>query len=147
MRIPDLDKILSAMLKTYNGISDLNFSTGHPLQVEDFGELKQVYVDPPIEALTAYQTEQIALTLMQGNPRLSYHYLICGRCDLSYSLGDEARFRVNIFRQQGNFSIVMRKLEGKVPTIESLGLATIFPEVAKKKTGLVLVTGATGSGK
>ena len=42
MRIPDLDKILSAMLKTYNGISDLNFSVGHPLQVEDFGELKPV---------------------------------------------------------------------------------------------------------
>ena len=71
MRIPDLDRILSAMLKTYSGISDLNFSTGHPLQVEDFGELKQVFVDPPIEALTAYQTEQIALTLMQGNRRLS----------------------------------------------------------------------------
>jgi len=147
MRIPDLDKILSAMLKTYNGISDLNFSTGHPLQVEDFGELKQVYVDPPIEALTAYQTEQIALTLMQGNRRLIYDYLTGGSCDLSYSLGDEARFRVNIFRQQGNFSIVMRKLEGKVPTIESLGLPTIFHEVAKEKTGLVLVTGATGSGK
>ena len=52
MRIPDLDKILSAMLQTYEGISDLNFSVGHPMQVEDFGELKPVFVDPPIEALT-----------------------------------------------------------------------------------------------
>ena len=42
MRTPDFDKILSAMLKTYDGISDLNFSVGHPLQVEDFGELKPV---------------------------------------------------------------------------------------------------------
>lgn len=147
MRIPDLDKILSAMLKTYNGISDLNFSTGHPLQVEDFGELKPVFVDPPIEALTPYQTEQIALTLMQGNRRLIYDYLTGGSCDLSYSLGDEARFRVNIFRQQGNFSIVLRKLEGHVPTIESLALPPIFHEIAREKTGLVLVTGATGSGK
>src|SRR6266446_5593228 len=65
MRIPDLDKILSAMLKTYAGISDLNFSVGHPLQVEDWGELKQVFVDPPIEALTPYQTEQIALSLLR----------------------------------------------------------------------------------
>src|SRR3979490_979503 len=131
MRIPDLDKILSAMLKTYSGISDLNFSTGLPRQVENFGELKQVYVDPPIEALTPYQTEQIALTLMQGNRRLIYDYFTGGSCDLSYSLGDEARFRVNIFRQQGNFSIVLRKLQGETPTVESLGLPVIFEHNAK----------------
>src|SRR5882762_8512190 len=147
MRIPDLDKILSAMLKTYSGISDLNFSTGHPLQVENFGELKQVYIDPPIEALTPYQTEEIALTLIQGNRRLISDYLTGGSCDCSYSLGDEARFRVNIFRQQGHFSIVMRKLEGHIPTVQSLELPPIFKEIAKEKTGLVLVTGATGSGK
>jgi twitching motility protein PilT len=147
MRIPDLDRILSAMLQTYEGISDLNFSVGHPLQVEDFGELKPVFVDPPIDALTPYQTEQIALTLMQGNRRLIYDFLTGGSCDSSYSLNDEARFRVNIFRQQGHFSIVMRKLEGNIPTFQSLNLPPIFEEVAKEKTGLVLVTGATGSGK
>src|SRR6266568_2880173 len=147
MRIPDLDRILSAMLKTYSGISDLNFSVGHPLQVEDFGELKPVYVDPPIEALTPYQTEQVALTLMQGNRRLIYDYLTGGSCDCSYALDDQARFRVNIFRQQGHFSVVLRKLQGHVPTIESLQLPPIFHEIAKEKTGLVLVTGATGSGK
>ncbi len=147
MRIPDLDKILSAMLNTYDGISDLNFSVGHPLQVEDFGELKPVHVDPPIEALTPYQTEQLALTLMQGNRRLIYDYLTGGSCDCSYSLGEEARFRVNIFRQQGRFSIVLRKLEGDIPSIQSIGLPPIFEQIAKEKTGLVLVTGATGSGK
>jgi twitching motility protein PilT len=147
MRTPDLDKILSAMLKTYDGISDLNFSVGYPLQVEDFGVLKPVYVDPPIEALTPYQTEQIALTLMQGNRRLIYDYLTGGSCDCSYSLNHEARFRVSIFRQQGHISVVLRKLEGHVPTIESLGLPPILRDVAKEKTGLVLVTGATGSGK
>lgn len=147
MRIPDLDRILSAMLKTYDGISDLNFSVGHPLQMEDFGELRPVYVDPPIEALTPFQTEQIALTLMQGNRRLIYDYLTGGSCDCSYSLGNEARFRVNIFRQQGHFSIVLRKLEGSVPSIDSVGLPPIFREIAREKTGLVLLTGATGSGK
>jgi twitching motility protein PilT len=147
MRLPDLDRIFSAMLKTYDGISDLNFSVGHPLQVEDFGELKPVFIDPPIEALTSYQTEQIALTIMQGNRRLIYDYLTNGSCDCSYSLHDEARFRVSIFRQQGHFSVVMRKLEATVPTIDSLFLPPIFREVAKEKTGLVLVTGATGSGK
>jgi twitching motility protein PilT len=147
MRTPDLDKILSAMLKTYDGISDLNFSVGHPLQVEDFGELKPVFVDPPIEALTPYQTEQIALTLMQGNRRLIYDYLTAGSCDCSYSLQEEARFRVSVFRQQGHFSVVLRKLEAQVPTVNSLALPPILCEVAKEKTGLVLVTGATGSGK
>jgi len=60
---------------------------------------------------------------------------------------DEARFRVNVFRQQGHFSVVLRKLQSEVPTIQSLGLPEIFYEIAKEKTGLVLVTGATGSGK
>lgn len=147
MRIPDLDKILSAMLKTYDGISDINFSVGHPFQVEDFGELKPVFVDPPIEALTPFQTEQIALTLMQGNRRLIYDYLTGGSCDCSYSLNTEARFRVNIFRQQGHFAVVMRKLQSEIPTVTSLGLPPIFEEIAREKTGLVLVTGATGSGK
>lgn len=147
MRLPDLDQILSAMLQTYDGISDLNFTVGHPLQVEDFGELKPVFVDPPIEALTPYQTEQIALALVQGNRRLIYDYLTAGSCDSSYSLNNEARFRVNIFRQQGHFSIVMRKLEAAVPSIETLELPPIFKEIAKEKSGLVLLTGATGSGK
>ncbi len=147
MRIPELDKVLTAMLQTYDGISDLNFSIGHRLQVEDFGELKPVFVDPPIEALTPFQTEQIALTLMQGNRRLMYDFLTGGSCDCSYSLNEEARFRVNIFRQQGYFAIVLRKLEGTVPSLKSLELPVIFEEIAKEKSGLVLVTGATGSGK
>jgi twitching motility protein PilT len=147
MRIPDLDRILSAMLKTYDGISDLNFSVGSPLQVEDFGELKPVYVDPPIEALTPYQTEQVALALLRGNRRLIYDYLTGGSCDCSYALDENWRFRVNVFRQQGHFSIVLRKLEAKVPTVDSLGLPPIFKQIAQEKNGLVLVTGSTGSGK
>jgi twitching motility protein PilT len=147
MRLPELDRILSAMLKSYDGISDLNFSVGHPLQVEAFGELKPVLTDPPIESLTPYQTEQIALALMQNNPRLIHDYFATGSCDSSYYLSKEARFRVNIFRQQGNFAIVLRRLEANVPTLETLNLPSILREVAKEKTGLVLITGATGSGK
>jgi twitching motility protein PilT len=147
MRLPDLDKILSAMLHTHPGISDLNFSVGHPLQVESFGELKPALIDPPIDNLTPYQTERISLALMQGDRRLMYDYLTGGSCDLSYSLNDEARFRVNIFRQRGNFAVVLRRLEASVPTLQTLFLPGIFREIAKEKTGLVLVTGATGSGK
>jgi twitching motility protein PilT len=147
MRTPDLDRILSAMLKTYDGISDLLFSVGHPLQVESYGELKPVFVDPPMERLTPYHTEQLALALLQGNRRLMRTYLVEGSCDCSYALNDEARFRVNIFRQQGHFAIVMRKLQTVMPTLQTLGLPAIFSEIAKEKTGLVLLTGATGSGK
>jgi twitching motility protein PilT len=78
---------------------------------------------------------------------LIYDFLTTGACDCSYTLTDEARFRVSVFRQQGHFSVVLRKLYGTVPTIQYLGLPTIFHEIAKEKTGLVLVTGATGSGK
>jgi twitching motility protein PilT len=70
-----------------------------------------------------------------------------GSCDSAYSLGNEARFRVNIFSQRGNLSVVLRKLNTSIPTVEQLGLPQILKEVAKEKTGLVLVTGATGSGK
>lgn len=147
MRIPDFDRILSAMLEAYEGISDLNFSVGHPFQVENFGELKPVFIDPPIKSLTPYQTEQLALILMQGDVRLMREYLTQGACDCSYSLNERARFRVNIFRQQGNFAIVMRKLQADVPSVESLKLPPIFEQIAREKNGLVLVTGATGSGK
>ena len=60
---------------------------------------------------------------------------------------DEARFRVNIFSQRGNYSCVLRRLNTKIPTLADLQLPEIFLQMAKEKTGLVLVTGATGSGK
>ena len=59
----------------------------------------------------------------------------------------KARFRVNIFSQGGNFSIVCRKLESKIPTIEERGLPRAMHKIAEEKNGIVFVTGATGSGK
>ena len=70
-----------------------------------------------------------------------------GSCDASYALSDKARFRVNVFSQRGNYSIVCRQLNTTIPTLEKLKLPEIFKEIPKEKTGLVLVTGATGSGK
>jgi twitching motility protein PilT len=147
MRSVELDAILAAMLQSYDGISDLNFSVGRPLQVEAFGQLKPIAVDPPIDALTPYQTENIALNLMGNNRRLIKDLLQYGSCDCGYQLGNEARFRVNIFRQQGRFSVVMRKLNSVIPSLDSLGLPGVFKDICREKTGLVLVTGATGSGK
>ncbi len=147
MRTVELDAILHAMLQSYDGISDLNFSVGRPLQVEAFGRLMPIRVDPPIEALTPYQTEQIALNIMSNNRRNIRDLLQNGSCDCSYQLGQDARFRVNIFRQKGNYAIVMRKLNTDIPTVDNLNLPPIFADICREKTGLVLVTGATGSGK
>ena len=149
MRRNELDFILSKMLESQQEVSDLNFTVDKPLQVESFGELVSVPMDPPLEKLTPFQTEMIALNLIGGNRRLTEDLLRTGSCDSSYSLSSKAkaRFRVNIFSQRGNFSIVLRKLNTQIPTLEDLGMPEIFQQVANEKTGLILVTGATGSGK
>ena len=147
MRNPDLDKILGAMLDTHPGISDLIFSVDRTFQVESYGELKSADVHPSIKRLTAFQTEQIALNIIGNSRHLMRDLVKKGACDCSYALADRARFRVNIFRQRGNFAVVMRKAQTEMPSIASLGLSSTFYEIAKEKNGLILVTGATGSGK
>jgi twitching motility protein PilT len=147
MRRHELDYILGKMLEYEHEVSDLNFTVNKPLQVESFGELVSVNMDPPIDSLTPFQTESIALNLIGGNRRLTEELLRTGSCDASYSLSDAARFRVNIFSQRGNHSIVLRKLNTHIPTLQELGLPDIFLKAARETTGLVLVTGATGSGK
>jgi twitching motility protein PilT len=70
-----------------------------------------------------------------------------GSCDLSYELPGLARFRVNIFSQLSNYSIVLRKLESKIPSCADLELPPAFYKIANEKFGIVLITGATGTGK
>ncbi len=147
MRRTDLNSILGAMLESYTDISDLIFAVGRPLQVEHYGELKAANIYPDIHRLTPYQTEQIALCVIGNNRALLRHLVVNGSCDCSYSLNERARFRVNVFRQRGCFSIVMRKLQSEIPTLGLLGLPAIFQEISREKNGLVLLTGSTGSGK
>lgn len=147
MRRPELDYILSTMLDSQPEVSDLLFTSDKPFQVESFGELKPVTTDPAIEKLTPFQTEMIALNLVGENQWHVEDLLRRGSCDSSYSLADKARFRVNVFSQRGNYSIVCRKLNTAIPSLESLNLPDIIQHVPQEKTGLVLVTGATGSGK
>jgi twitching motility protein PilT len=135
------------MLDFRANVSDLIFTVDKPPQIEAEGVLLPVPLDPPVEALTAFQTEMIALNLIGGNPRLLDDLLRTGSCDTSYTLIDKARFRVNIFSQRGNYSIVLRKLNTRIATVRDLNLPEILHQPAKEKTGLVLVTGATGSGK
>ena len=115
MRLPDLDRILSAMLETHPTASPTStFPSAIRCRWKTFGELKPVFdraADRCAHPLS--DRSKSRSTLMQGDRRLMYDYLTGGSCDCSYSLGDEARFRVNIFRQRGNFAIVLRKLRSQ----------------------------------
>jgi twitching motility protein PilT len=147
MRKAEIDDLLGTMLESHDNVSDLNITVDRPLQVEAAGELVAVPVDPPIESLTPFQTEIFALNLINGDRRLTEMLVTTGSCDSSYYLPGRARFRVNIFSQRGNISAVLRKLETNIPTIESLKLPDAFKKMPSERNGLILVTGATGSGK
>lgn len=147
MRRPELDFILSTMLDSQPEVSDLLFTVDKPLQVESFGELKPVVLENPIEKLTPFQTELVALNLVGDNQWHLIDLLRRGSCDTAYTLTDKARFRINIFSQRGNYSIVQRKLNTVIPTLDWLKFPDIIRQIPAEKTGLVLVTGATGSGK
>ena len=147
MRKSEIDDLLGVMLESHDNVSDLNITCDRPLQVEAAGELVPVPVDPAIENLTPFQTEIFALNLVNNDRRLTEHLLRQGSCDSSYSLPGRARFRVNIFSQRGNISMVLRKLETNIPTVDKLRLPDAFKKMPGEKNGLILVTGATGSGK
>lgn len=147
MKKHEIDQILTKMLDSHNNVSDLNLTVGKTLQVESAGELVGVDMKTALRELTPFQTEVFALNLINQDRRLTERLLSQGSCDLSYSLPGKARFRVNVFSQSGNTSIVLRRLESKVPTIHEMNLPESFFEIAQERNGIVFVTGATGSGK
>ena len=142
-----LEYILQKILATSDNISDINITEGRPFQVEVDGQLTPVYFEPEIEKLTPFQTESIAICLIRSNRRLLRQLLTTGSCDLGYSIAGRARFRVNVFTQQGKYSVVMRRLENHVRTLEELNLPSPFYNMAEEKNGIIFVAGATGSGK
>ena len=147
MKKTEIDFWIATMLESHSNVSDLNITVGKTLQVESAGQLIPVDIAPPVEELTPFQTETFALNLIGNNRRLLKDLVESGSCDMSYSLSDKARFRVNIFTQKGYFSTVLRKLETQVPTIERMQFPEAFNKMARELNGLVLFTGATGTGK
>jgi len=93
MRKPELDIILTSMIEAYNGVSDVVFSVGRPLQVEAFGELKPITIHPDLQNLTAHQVEVVALNIIGNNRRLIREYLAQGSCDCSYAVNERARVK------------------------------------------------------
>ncbi len=135
-----IDKLLNAVLD--DDVSDMHFKVGSKpiirksgeiVHVDEFSTMRVDHIQRLIgELITESQAEEFA-----GGSEL----------DLSYSLTDKARFRVNIYHQRGTPAMVMRKIPFEVPDLDDLGLPEVVKRISMKQRGLVLVTGATGTGK
>ena len=138
--------LISALIESGKGISDLVFSPGRPPQVERHGELVPVPHAGLVE-LQPEDTARIARDLIGGQPVVLASLDHDGAADFSYELPGGTRFRVNAFRQRGSYAIVMRVIASRIPSIAELRLPAALADIASLKTGIVLVTGPTGSGK
>ncbi len=143
----ELDQLLAAMIQSAEGTSDLLFVAGKPPQVENYGKLQAFDLEPPNSILDGASIQHIASVIMNGNERLIQDLAKTGSCDCSYTVPNFCRFRVNIYRQNGNHAIVLRRLQSQIPSMDGLKLAPVFREIIKEKNGIIFVTGGTGSGK
>lgn len=141
------NELLVAMLDGGDGLSDLLFIPGRPPQMDCYGRLRPYAGNLTEPLLRPQLTAALAAILMDGNDLLAEKLRQQGSCDCSYALPDIARFRVNIYRQGGHLALVMRKLSNNVPELENLGLPPVMAEIVMEHTGLIFVTGATGTGK
>src|SRR5208337_5003443 len=138
--------LLGAMLRAAEKISDLVFSPGRPPQVQVYGQMIPVQV-PGLTSLNPDDTRRIAADLIGDNKQAITTLREHGACDISYGLPGLARFRVNIFIQRGSCAVVMRVIPTAIPDFASLRLPQQLSEITRLRDGIVLVTGATGSGK
>jgi len=134
-----IDDFLKKMVEC--GGSDAHVKVGMPPGVRISGVIHPQGTQP----LSSEQTRAIARTLLDDEQWAAFEER--GDLDCSYSIAGVARFRVNVLRQRGSISLVLRYIPAKIPTIEELGLPEICRTFASKPRGVVLVTGPTGSGK
>jgi twitching motility protein PilU len=124
------------------GASDIYVKAGSPPALRIRGAAMPL----PHEKLSAEDTRALVdsiLTRPKDRAQFDDHFF----CNLAWSAPDVGRFRVNAYMQRGTAAMVLRLVESKVPTLEALNLPSVLAEVIMEKNGLVLVTGATGSGK
>src|SRR6201997_5444906 len=138
--------LLGAMLRAAEKISDLIFSPGRPPQVQVYGQMIPVQV-AGLTLLTPDDTRHIAADLIGDNKQAITTLREHGACDSSYGLPGLARFRVNIFIQRGSCAVVMRVIPTVIPDFATLRMPEQLSDVSRLRDGIVLVTGAAGSGK
>ena len=139
-------KLIIAMTKSRPHISDLIFSPGRLPQVEVDGQLVELQFSG-LNRFSPDDTLAIARDLIGDSQHHMKQLEQNGSTDLSYGIPGVGRFRVNVFRQRGTCAIVMRAIPRSIPSLNELGLPKVVQEIVNLRTGLVLMTGPTGSGK
>jgi len=134
-----LEKYFRAMIKA--NASDLHIKAGAPPNVRIQTHIRPTRSDP----LSAQEIEAMAVELMSETQRR--FFATHGSIDLAHELAGADRFRINIYRQRGNISIAVRRVTREIPDFEHLNLPPVIQEISQESHGLVLVSGATGSGK
>jgi len=134
-----IDKLLHACVK--QNASDIHITVGQPPVFRVDGHLRRLE--------TKVLTPEDAVALMKSitPDRCQQELQTVGGSDFGFAFGDMARFRVSIFKQRGNVSMVLRQIPNKLLTFEQLGLPAIVQKLIMRPRGLFLVTGPTGSGK
>ncbi len=135
----DVRSLLKVMVDQES--SDLYLTVDAPPIYRIHGVTQQTDAPP----VTNEQLEALALALMRGQQRNEFEEKMEMNLALYYK--ELGRFRVNIFRQKGNVGLVFRHIKAEIQTVEQLQLPPIIKDIAMTKRGLVLVVGATGSGK
>jgi twitching motility protein PilT len=139
----DLRVNLHQLLKTMieKGASDMHITTGTPPLLRIDGSI----VPLKLPALGPVESKQLCFTVLTEEQRA--HFEKHNELDLSFGVKGLSRFRANIFMQRGNVAGAFRTIPFKILTFEELGLPPVIAQFADKPSGLVLVTGPTGSGK
>jgi twitching motility protein PilT len=136
---PELNKFFRAAIKTQ--ANDLHLKVGQPAKLRLYGRLK----DTTGEILTEEKMEKLVFEIL--SPEQKKLFLEHGTLDFAYEIGDEDRFRINIFRQRGFISLAARRVSADVPPFEKLHLPKTLEMICDRAQGLVLVVGPTGCGK
>jgi twitching motility protein PilT len=123
------------------GASDLHIRVGTPPVIRVHGILHRVEGPP----LTPEDTEELMRSITSDDH--IQHVRERGGADFGFAFGDQARFRVSVFKERGNFATVQRQIPNKLLGLDQIGLPPSVRELLYKPRGLVLVTGPTGSGK
>ena len=136
----DLTQLLAFTMQ--NKASDLHLSAGNPPIIRVHGDLRRIKTDAPF---TSDEIRTMLYSVMSEQQRADFENDL--ELDFAISFGEKARFRVNGFTTRSGCAAVFRTIPSDIPTIEDLDLPPIMKRFAELETGIVLVTGATGSGK
>jgi len=136
----DLNKLLKIVIE--KKATDLHLAVNLPPMIRIDGDLIEIKQHPK---LGQFEIEQMIFGIV--NERQKNEFLETGELDFGYTLQDICRFRINVFRERGNIGAALRFIPIKIPTMEEIGLSKVIEKVLDHPTGLILVTGPTGSGK